>query len=235
MTQTPGPDSVAAHVPPDTAGDQPHGLLAPLLPGGEPIESLLRKAQFFQPGEPTKDHRELHRIGGRGAEEFHRERWPPGQCSTTWVPPTSLPRTGCPWVPPAITVVAGARIVQMADAPMVTATRGLIAGASVVFWVFGTWLIPPLVAAGVWRHVVHRIPLRYEAPLWSVIFPLGMYGVGGHYTRRGGPPAHRQGHRRQRELGRARSVDGDLPCNAGAREPVAHPAAVSFLQAVSYK
>ena len=81
----------------------------------------------------------------------------------------------------AITVVAGARIVQMADAPMVAATRGLIAGTSVAFWAFGTWLIPPLVAAGVWRHVVHRIPLRYEAPLWSVIFPLGMYGVGGQY------------------------------------------------------
>jgi tellurite resistance protein TehA-like permease len=81
----------------------------------------------------------------------------------------------------AITVVAGARIVQMADAPMVTATRGLIGGMSVVFWAFGSWLIPALVAAGVWRHVVHRIPLRYEAPLWSVVFPLGMYGVGGHY------------------------------------------------------
>jgi tellurite resistance protein TehA-like permease len=81
----------------------------------------------------------------------------------------------------AITVVGGARIVQMADAPIVTATRGLIASLSVVFWAFGTWLIPPLVAAGVWRHVVHRIPLRYEIPLWSVVFPLGMYGVGGHY------------------------------------------------------
>jgi tellurite resistance protein TehA-like permease len=81
----------------------------------------------------------------------------------------------------AITVVAGARIVEMADAPMVAATRGLIAGTSVLFWAFGTWLIPPLLAAGIWRHVVHRIPLRYEAPLWSVVFPLGMYGVGGFY------------------------------------------------------
>ncbi|GJF10714.1 tellurite resistance protein permease [Mycolicibacterium cyprinidarum] len=81
----------------------------------------------------------------------------------------------------AITVVAGARIVQMADAPMVAATRGLIAGTSVVFWAFGTWLILPLLAAGVWRHVVHRIPLRYQAPLWSVVFPLGMYGVGGQF------------------------------------------------------
>jgi tellurite resistance protein TehA-like permease len=81
----------------------------------------------------------------------------------------------------AITVLAGARIVQMADAPMVNVTRGLIAGASVVFWAFGTWLIPALVATGWWRHVTHRIPLRYEATLWSIVFPLGMYGVAGHY------------------------------------------------------
>ncbi len=77
----------------------------------------------------------------------------------------------------AITVLAGARIVQMADAPVLTATRELIAGTSVVFWAFGTWLIPPLVMAGWWRHVLHRVPLRYEAPWWSIIFPLGMYGV----------------------------------------------------------
>lgn len=81
----------------------------------------------------------------------------------------------------AITVVAGARIVQMADAPMVEAVRGLAAGSSVVFWAFGSWLIPPLLAAGVWRHVIHRIPLRYDPTLWSVVFPLGMYGVGGYY------------------------------------------------------
>ncbi len=81
----------------------------------------------------------------------------------------------------AITVVAGARIVEMADAPMVDATRGLIAGAAVFFWAFGTWLIPPLIVAGYWRHVRHRYPLRYEATLWSIIFPLGMYGVGSQF------------------------------------------------------
>lgn len=45
----------------------------------------------------------------------------------------------------------------------------------------GTWLIPALVAAGWWRHVLHRVPLRYEATWWSVVFPLGMYGVASHY------------------------------------------------------
>ena len=49
--------------------------LAPLLPAGEPVESLLRRAQFFVPGDPSADYRELHRRGGRGAEEFYRERW----------------------------------------------------------------------------------------------------------------------------------------------------------------
>lgn len=80
----------------------------------------------------------------------------------------------------AITVLAGSRVVDMADAPMVAATRGLVAGASVVFWAFGTWLIPPLLAAGVWRHVRHRVPLRYDATLWSIVFPIGMYGVGSY-------------------------------------------------------
>ena len=43
-------------------------VLAPLLPAGEPVEQLLRKAQFFVPGgTPSPDFREVHREGGRGA------------------------------------------------------------------------------------------------------------------------------------------------------------------------
>ena len=84
----------------------------------------------------------------------------------------------------AITVLAGARIVEMADAPMVMATRDLIAGLAVVFWAFATWLIPVLVAAGWWRHAVRKVPLRYDATLWSIIFPLGMYSVAGIYLGR---------------------------------------------------
>jgi tellurite resistance protein TehA-like permease len=84
----------------------------------------------------------------------------------------------------AITVLAGARIVEMADAPMVAVTRDLIAGLAVVFWAFATWLFPVLLAAGWWRHVRRRVPLRYEATLWSIIFPLGMYAVAGIYLGR---------------------------------------------------
>jgi tellurite resistance protein TehA-like permease len=81
----------------------------------------------------------------------------------------------------AITVVAGAQIAHMTGAPVATDIRGLVTGASIMFWAFGTWLIPPLIAAGWWRHVSHRIPVRYDPTWWSVVFPLGMYGVGGYY------------------------------------------------------
>ena len=54
---------------------RPGDLLAPTLPGGEPIEKLLRGVQFFAPGTPSPDHREVHREGGREAEEFWHERW----------------------------------------------------------------------------------------------------------------------------------------------------------------
>lgn len=84
----------------------------------------------------------------------------------------------------AISVLAGARLIEMADAPIIDATRGLIAGASVVFWAFATWLFPALIAVGYWRHVVKRVPLSYEPGLWSVIFPLGMYSVAGTYLGR---------------------------------------------------
>ena len=61
---------------PGPRGVQQRDLLAPLLPAGEPVEQLLRKAQFFVPGgTPSPDFREVHRRGGRGAEEFYRERW----------------------------------------------------------------------------------------------------------------------------------------------------------------
>lgn len=80
----------------------------------------------------------------------------------------------------AITVLAGADIVQMTDTPLLAATRGLIAGVAVIFFGFGTWLIPALVAAGIWRHLVRRMPMGYSPALWSAVFPLGMYGVAGY-------------------------------------------------------
>lgn len=77
----------------------------------------------------------------------------------------------------AIAVVAGTGIVGMESTPMIDATSTLIAGTVVIFWSFCIWLIPVLVGAGVWRHVGHRIPLKYTPALWSMVFPVGMFAV----------------------------------------------------------
>lgn len=77
----------------------------------------------------------------------------------------------------AISVVAGASIVEMGHVPMVDAASGLIGGTVVIFWCFAAWLVPLLIGGGLWRHGVHRIPLRYTPSLWSMVFPLGMFAV----------------------------------------------------------
>lgn len=81
----------------------------------------------------------------------------------------------------SITVVAAARIAEMASSPMVDVTRGLVAGMAVMFWCFATWLIPALFGIGIWRHGIRKVPLKYESTLWSIVFPLGMYSVAGIY------------------------------------------------------
>lgn len=77
----------------------------------------------------------------------------------------------------AITILAGGKITEMLDAPMVDATRSVVTGTSALCWSIATWLIPPILAIGWWRHIMCHIPLRYEPPMWSMVFPLGMYGV----------------------------------------------------------
>ncbi|MGO1841810.1 MAG: tellurite resistance/C4-dicarboxylate transporter family protein, partial [Canibacter sp.] len=84
----------------------------------------------------------------------------------------------------AISVVAGARIVEMDAAPVIDATRGVIAGTSVILWAFAAWLIPALLAVGIWRHFFRSVPLSYESSLWSMVFPFGMIAVAGMYLDR---------------------------------------------------
>jgi tellurite resistance protein TehA-like permease len=77
----------------------------------------------------------------------------------------------------AITVLAAARMLRLDPAPAIRATQAVLSGLAVMLWAFGTWLIPMLVAFGVWRHVVRRVRQGYVPTLWSVVFPLGMYAV----------------------------------------------------------
>lgn len=80
----------------------------------------------------------------------------------------------------AISVLAGARLLALPPEPLLAGVRPVVAGLSVILWAFGTWLIPLLTGFGVWRHLVRGVRLRYEPPLWSMVFPLGMYCVASH-------------------------------------------------------
>ncbi len=80
----------------------------------------------------------------------------------------------------AISVLAGAQILRLPPSPLQVAVRATVAGLSVVLWAFGTWLIPLLVVLGVWRHLMRGVPLSYEPGMWSMVFPVGMYGVASH-------------------------------------------------------
>lgn len=65
----------------------------------------------------------------------------------------------------------------MTGTPKLATMSVAVSLVSVMFWVLATWLILPLIAVGLWQHLKHRTPLRYEAPLWELAFPVGMYGV----------------------------------------------------------
>lgn len=74
----------------------------------------------------------------------------------------------------AIAVLAGVRLIALHPTML---SRPLVIGTSVVLWAFSSWLIPLLLALGVWRHALRRIPLRYELGWWNLVFPVGMYAV----------------------------------------------------------
>ncbi|MBF6333873.1 tellurite resistance/C4-dicarboxylate transporter family protein [Nocardia transvalensis] len=96
------------------------------------------------------------------------------------------PLTAAKLVPPywifmgatAISVLAAAQLLAHDATTLITQLRPFIAGAALTLWAFGSWLIPLLLAAGVWRHLIQHVTLDYEPALWSIVFPLGMYGVG---------------------------------------------------------
>ncbi|MEV6449522.1 tellurite resistance/C4-dicarboxylate transporter family protein [Amycolatopsis sp. NPDC051716] len=79
----------------------------------------------------------------------------------------------------AITVLAGARLLELSLEDLML-PRSVIVGWSVVLWAFSSWLVPMLLALGIWRHVLRRIPLRYDFGWWNLVFPIGMYGVTTH-------------------------------------------------------
>lgn len=76
----------------------------------------------------------------------------------------------------AIATLAGSRLLLAADgSPLLRELTPFLKGFTVFFWATAAWWIPLLVIAGIWRHGVERVPIRYDAQYWSLVFPLGMF------------------------------------------------------------
>ncbi|MFJ5724255.1 tellurite resistance/C4-dicarboxylate transporter family protein [Streptomyces sp. NPDC093149] len=76
----------------------------------------------------------------------------------------------------AISVLAGAALLQLPAAERLLPAE-VISALCLVLWSFATWFIPLLIALGVWRYLARHVPLRFSSSLWSMVFPVGMYGV----------------------------------------------------------
>jgi tellurite resistance protein TehA-like permease len=78
----------------------------------------------------------------------------------------------------AITTVGGANLILASDSwSTLEGLTQFLSGTTILAWGFATWWIPLLIAVGVWKHVVQRVPIRYDPQYWSLVFPLGMYSV----------------------------------------------------------
>lgn len=78
----------------------------------------------------------------------------------------------------AITVLAGSTLMLSADKwQFLTELLPFLKGYTLLFWAIGTWWIPLIIVLGIWRHIVKKVPLKYNSQYWGMIFPLGMYTV----------------------------------------------------------
>ncbi len=67
----------------------------------------------------------------------------------------------------AIVVVAGVKLASPRLEPFI-----------VLSWAIATWWLPILVVAGIWRHGVQKVPLRYDGQYWPVVFSPAVYASG---------------------------------------------------------
>ena len=78
----------------------------------------------------------------------------------------------------AITVLAGSNLLGARLASTrIERVAPFLEGMVVLAWATATFWFPLMVAIGVWRHLVRRVPLRYHPSYWSLVFPLGMYAA----------------------------------------------------------
>lgn len=79
----------------------------------------------------------------------------------------------------AISVLAGAEILGAA-ADQTLLDDEVVASVSTALWAFATWLIPLLIALTVWHARRPEAVTGFRTALWSMVFPIGMYGEASH-------------------------------------------------------
>jgi tellurite resistance protein TehA-like permease len=78
----------------------------------------------------------------------------------------------------AITVLAGSNLLAASPVSIRLARIAAVIEAFVTMaWATATFWFPLMIAIGVWRHVVRRMPIRYSPGYWAMVFPLGMYAA----------------------------------------------------------
>lgn len=81
----------------------------------------------------------------------------------------------------AITALAGADLVDAAaNHERILRLVPFIEGLTMMAWATATFWFPLMIAIWVWRYLIERVALRYHPSMWSLVFPLGMYGVASH-------------------------------------------------------
>jgi tellurite resistance protein TehA-like permease len=78
----------------------------------------------------------------------------------------------------AITVLAGANLLGIKQAyPRIDRLAPFLEGMVILAWATATFWFPVMIAIGIWRHLIKRVPLRYHPAYWALVFPIGMYGA----------------------------------------------------------
>ncbi len=78
----------------------------------------------------------------------------------------------------AISVLAGSNLLAArAVSPRIDRLAAFVEGCVMLAWATATFWFPLMIAIGIWRHVIRRVPLRYHPSYWALVFPLGMYGA----------------------------------------------------------
>ncbi|MEJ7723690.1 MAG: tellurite resistance/C4-dicarboxylate transporter family protein [Ilumatobacteraceae bacterium] len=84
----------------------------------------------------------------------------------------------------AISVLAGSNLLLAGDtSPRIARIAPFLEGTVVMSWATATFWFPLMIAIGVWRHLVRRVPLHYHPSYWALVFPLGMYGAATYRMR----------------------------------------------------